>query len=144
MSAQHCCKIASESPKALCLQFLSGKRGLAQHGVLAVPGRFNGAFQFSPWSTRWNFLVKLFWDKSVLNCNCHLLFKNTHFSEVYKSSGWTSTKPNFAPQPLCFSDLNYHRLPSLYTSDIYEIYGQCVVCLLAGAQHYSHHRYHCL
>lgn len=97
-------------------------------------------FSNSPQSIRWNFLVKLLHDKSVLNCNCNLLFKNSHFSEVYRSSGWTSPKPNFALQPLCFSDLNYPQLPSLYTCDIYEIYSQCVLCLLAGAQHYSHHQ----
>lgn len=69
-------------------------------------------FSTSPRSKRGNFLVKLLWDKSLLNCNCNLLFKNTHFSEVYKSSSWTSTEPNFTLQPLCFLDLNYRRLPS--------------------------------
>lgn len=97
-------------------------------------------FSNSPQSIRRNFLVKLLYNKSVLNSNCNLLFKNTHFSEEYKSSGWTSAKTSFALQPLCFLDLNHPQLPSLYTSDIYEIYSQCVLCLLAGVQHYSHYQ----
>lgn len=48
MSAQYCCKSGSEPPEAFCLQFPQGERGLAQHGVLAVPGRFNAAFQYQP------------------------------------------------------------------------------------------------
>lgn len=95
-------------------------------------------FSHSPQSIPWNFLVKLLFNKSVLNCDCNLLFKSTHFSEVYKSSGRTSAKPDFAPRPLCFLDLNCPRLPSLQTSGIYEIYSPRALCPLAGARHYSH------
>ena len=146
MSAQYSPRISSEPPSTFCLQFLLGKRVTADKRPASAWGCSQSLedlmlhFSNSPQSIQWKFLVKMLCDKSVLNCNCNLLFKNTHISEVYKSSGWTSAKPSFALQPLCFPDLNYPQLPSLYSSDIYEIYSQCVLCLLAAAQHYSHYQ----
>lgn len=75
---------------------------------------FSNSLQY----TQWNYFVKMFYDKSVLNCNCNSLFKSTHFLEVYKVQEEHQLSQFLQLSPFCFLDLNYPQLRFLYTSDI--------------------------